>query len=107
MLKSIESTSSLIRVPVYIKQIKRDIRKLIKIDENITDEDLAEKLNVSVSQIGYALKTLNQVINDTDFIRKCENPIDFENFDSREDALKKLLNNMPDTWKVGMHKRLD
>ncbi len=54
ILRSIENTNRLIRIPVYIQQLKRDIYKVRKVNPLITHEELSKQLNVTTNMISYA-----------------------------------------------------
>ena len=107
MLRAIENTSSLIRVPVYIQQINRHIRKIQQEDPNITKEALAEKLNVTPNQIGYALNIQKQVLLDFDVISNRYDPSDMEKLVREDDALQAIFDAMDEIWKVILHERYE
>ena len=107
MLRAIENTSSLIRVPVYIQQINRHIRKIQQEDPDITKEALAEKLNVTPNQIGYALNIQKQVLLDFDVISNRYDPSDMEKLVREDDALQAIFDAMDEIWKVILHERYE
>ena len=107
MLRAIENTSSLIRVPVYIQQINRHIRKLQQENPEITKDDLAQKLNVTPNQIGYALNVQKQVLLDNDVISDRYDPSDIEKLTRNENAIQDIFDRMPAHWKVILHERYE
>jgi hypothetical protein len=94
-------------VPVYIQQINRHIRKIQQEDPNITKEALAEKLNVTPNQIGYALNIQKQVLLDFDVISNRYDPSDMEKLVREDDALQAIFDAMDEIWKVILHERYE
>lgn len=107
MLRAIENTSSLIRVPVYIQQINRHIKKIQVEHPDITKEELALKLNVTPNQIGYALDVNRQVLFDQELISNRYDESDMQKLLSHDEDIQAIFNKMPEVWKVILHDRYE
>jgi RNA polymerase primary sigma factor len=107
ILRAIENTSSLIRVPVYIQQINRHIRKIQQEHPDITKEALAEKLNVTPNQIGYALDVQRQVLFDEALIGNLYDQEDKASLIKHDQEIDQIFSQMSELWKVIVRERYE
>jgi len=105
MLRAIENTSSLVRVPVYIQQLNRDIKKLKHVNPEISVEAIADKLSVTVNQVGYALQVQKQVLLDFEVVSNTHDPSTLEKINIKEKEIQAIIDQMPITWKMICNER--